>query len=111
MEIWRDSALALAEKAIEIDPALPDGYILRGRIKYNEFGMIDEYRTDLEEAYRLAPGDAGVQSNLGILYLNDGRYQEGVKGIRSLDDRDLLLRFGSCECISGQPGGCIPLAR
>jgi tetratricopeptide (TPR) repeat protein len=78
MEIWRDSALALAEKAIEIDPDLAEGYRLRGNIKKDGFGMLDEYRKDIEEAYRLAPGDAEVMSSLGILYINEGKYREGT---------------------------------
>jgi TolB-like protein/Tfp pilus assembly protein PilF len=75
---WRDSALALAENAVRIDPDLSDGYVLRGRIKYAEFGMMDEYRKDLQEAYRLAPGNTDVLNYLGDLYLNEGRYLEGA---------------------------------
>jgi len=55
VEIWIDSALALSEKAIMLDPSLPEGYILRSSIYRNQRGREKESQNDLQRAYELAP--------------------------------------------------------
>ena len=84
-EIWIDSALALSGKAIELDPSLPEGYILRSAIYQNYPGRQNESKNDLQMAYKLAPSNSDVLFSLGDIYLNEGNYKLGasmiVKGV------------------------------
>jgi TolB-like protein/Tfp pilus assembly protein PilF len=81
VEIWIDSALALSEKAIKLDPSLPEGYILRSAIYRNQRGREKESKNDLQRAYELAPNNPDVLNSLGRDYLSEGNYKPGASMI------------------------------
>ena len=57
--VWTDSALLLAEKAIQIDPRLPDGYVSRVNILIGT-SHFQAAEADLNKAYSLAPNNGLV---------------------------------------------------
>ncbi len=57
--IWTDSALLLAEKAIQLDPRLSDGYVSRVNILIST-SHFQAAETDLNKAYSLAPNNGLV---------------------------------------------------
>jgi TolB-like protein/Tfp pilus assembly protein PilF len=101
-EIWRDSALILAEKAIKTDHSLPEGYILRSAIYREQLGKQEESRNDLQTAFKLAPNNPDVLYTLGTDYLNEGDYKTGASMIiKSIEleytkkDPDYYIEWGS----------------
>jgi TolB-like protein/tetratricopeptide (TPR) repeat protein len=68
----RARAFTAAERAIDLEPELPDGWLARGRARgaflYDWQGAL----ADLEKARSLGPGDATVFVNLGRVQLARG---------------------------------------
>ena len=68
----RARAFTAAERAIDLEPELPDGWLVRGRARgaflYDWQGAL----ADLEKARSLGPGDATVFLNLGRVQLARG---------------------------------------
>ena len=75
-------ALAEAEKAIGLDPALSDGYLARGALR--EFVSQDwtGARLDLERARALSPGSPIVQMQVGSLLAGLGHLPEATAALR-----------------------------
>jgi Flp pilus assembly protein TadD len=90
-----EEALPLARRAQEIDPLNPNVHVNRGRIE----GLVPNLEAACE-AYRrtqeLSPGMAAVHSNLGLLYLQQGKGDEAIAEIRkegSAGYREFALAF------------------
>jgi TolB-like protein/Tfp pilus assembly protein PilF len=87
-EIWIDSALALAGKAIGLDPSLPEGYILRSAIYGETLGNKSASDRDLLKAYELAPNNPDVLYSLSNYYYEKGDYEPGaLMRVRSVELR------------------------
>ncbi len=69
--IWRDSALAYANKSILLDDHLPDGYFTRALVAFY-LGNTADYKADLIRAFSLAPNDPEILERYGRLLLDEG---------------------------------------
>jgi TolB-like protein/class 3 adenylate cyclase/Tfp pilus assembly protein PilF len=77
-KIYFDSALALANKAIELGPENPSGYLARGTILGNSLGDWDQQGEDLEKAYSLEPNNPDVLFVLGWYLMQNGDPDRGA---------------------------------
>ena len=68
-------AIAAFEKAIELDPEMPDAYNTAGAIWF-EIGDTARAETELRHAIRLQPNSAPAHDNLGNLLSASGRFEE-----------------------------------
>ncbi len=68
-------AIAAFEKAIELDPEIPDAYNTAGAIWF-EIGDTARAETELRHAIRLQPNGAPAHDNLGNLLSASGRFEE-----------------------------------
>jgi TolB-like protein/class 3 adenylate cyclase/lipoprotein NlpI len=85
-EIWLDSALALANKAIEVGPKIADGYVVRGLIRNNSYREKIKAGQDFEKAYALEPNNPIVLQELGTyLLLNDKPDRGAPMIVRSIE--------------------------
>ncbi len=80
-------SLAAAEKAIAIDPSLPDGYLARADILAWD---VTGAEADIERALALVPGDARANRDRGIMLMSLGRVREGIVPLRKAVDLDPL---------------------
>jgi serine/threonine-protein kinase len=60
---------AAAQKAIDIDPGLADGYVVLACLKATWHQDWDGARRDFERALSLSPGTADIHNNYAVLYL------------------------------------------
>ena len=85
----RQEALAAAEKAIALAPALADGYLYRGW-----FRLFSRSRTsanaDFLKALSLDPGDSNVQRGYGAYLLQRGRIEDARAATRKAIELDPL---------------------
>jgi TolB-like protein/Tfp pilus assembly protein PilF len=83
-------ALASAEKAITLDPDLPDGYLARAA--YRRFLAWDFLgaASDTERALALSPGDAQAHFSRGEDLMVLGRVRDGIAEFRAAADLDPL---------------------
>jgi tetratricopeptide (TPR) repeat protein len=76
----RARAFAAAERAIELEPELPGGWLSRGRARraflYDWQGAL----ADIEKARSLSPGDAAVAGQHGLLLLARGDVAQAIAG-------------------------------
>jgi serine/threonine-protein kinase len=72
-------ALAEAEKAVAMDPDLPDGYRVRGHIRLGDFFDWEGARADLEKARALGPQDVLLLGFESELLGTDGRVVEAIQ--------------------------------
>ena len=107
--IWLDSALALANKAIDSGPDIADGYVVRGIITDNSLGDYKKAGIDFEKAYALEPNNPFVLSQLGSYLLKDNEPERGVPMIiRSIElnwskkDPQYYLEWGNMYGIVGE---------
>ena len=66
------------ERALAINPNLPDVHITLGRFK-REFGNLDEAIEHFERALDLDPGSPDALANLGIVLRPAGRYEQALQ--------------------------------
>jgi TolB-like protein/Tfp pilus assembly protein PilF len=71
-------ALAAAEKAIALAPALSDGYLARGTLRTTSLQDYVAARADLERARSLSPRNPAVLSRYGSLLAATGKLPEAV---------------------------------
>ena len=76
-EIWLDSALALAQKSIQLDPKLVDGYLTRINI-YADQGRTQDAEDDLKKAYMLAPNNGFVMDLIAQDFSLKGDYRQAA---------------------------------
>jgi len=74
-------ALDLANQALEIDPALPLGYFVRG-LAYRDLGDWDRALSALEKAIELNPNYANAHILLSSLLYYAGRPEEGLSRVQ-----------------------------
>jgi serine/threonine-protein kinase len=72
-------ALAEAEKAVAIDPDLPDGYRARGWIRHSDLYDWEGARADLEKARALGPQGEHLLALEAELLATDGRVLEAIQ--------------------------------
>jgi adenylate cyclase len=70
-------ALAAAQQAIDIDPAMPVAYFVRG-LAYRELGDWTHALVEAEKAIAYDPNYAGAHVLLATLLYFDGRAQQGL---------------------------------
>ena len=86
----RRQAMAAAEKAIALDPGLPDGYIARASVRRHLAWDFAGAEADVEKALALNPGDASAnREHAESLYML-GRLREAVASYRKAADLDPL---------------------
>jgi DNA-binding winged helix-turn-helix (wHTH) protein/tetratricopeptide (TPR) repeat protein len=99
-EAWERSR-PFIEKALEIDPGLPEAYVTLGRFK-REFGDFDEAIEMFQKALELDPGNRWASANLGLILRFTGRFEEAL-AIFELDvamdplDAPSHLRLGTAQ--------------
>ena len=81
-------ALAAAEKAIALDPGLPDGYLARADARKFLAWDLAGAQVDVERALALNPGDASANRERGIVLLSLGRTPEAITALRKAADLD-----------------------
>jgi eukaryotic-like serine/threonine-protein kinase len=83
-------ARAAAERALAIEPDLPEGHVVLGRLRlyfdWDWEGAKESYRRAME----LAPGNAVGVHGAGILAQNEGRIEEALNLYRLAVDQDPL---------------------
>jgi len=99
-EAWERSR-PFVEKALEIDPELPEAYVTLGRFK-REFGDFDEAIEMFQKALELDPGNRWASANLGLVLRFTGRFEEAL-AIFTLDvamdplDAVSRIRLGTAQ--------------
>lgn len=84
-------ALAAADRAIELDPALPDAYWARGNLRASLTWDWNGARSDLQRALELNPGDARILQAYGALLASLGRQDEAIAMTRKAAETEPLL--------------------
>ena len=85
-KMWLDSALALANKAIELGPGIADGYVVRGMITDWSLGDTKKGGQDYEKAYLLDPNNPFLLQRLGNYLVDNNDPERGVPMIiKSID--------------------------
>jgi TolB-like protein len=74
---WADSALALADEALQLDSLLSLGWAARGDA-LSQLGRLEESREAYFRALELAPGDSRIITNLAGTNTDLARYEEGL---------------------------------
>ncbi len=87
--IWVDSALVLANKAIELDASQVKAYLIRSKIYYQALGNSEKASLDLNTARAIAPNDPEMLVLLSQDLIDKGNYQEGAE----LDLKAIDLRY------------------
>jgi TolB-like protein/Tfp pilus assembly protein PilF len=86
----RRQAMAAAEKAITLDPGLPDGYIARATARRMLAWDFAGAEADVERALALNPGDASATREHAVSLYTLGRRHEAVASYRKAADLDPL---------------------
>lgn len=76
-DAWATAAPYI-ERALAINPNLPDVHITLGRFQ-REFGDLDEAIEHFERALELDPGNPDALANLGIVLRPAGRYEQALQ--------------------------------
>lgn len=78
-----DSAVALAEKALALDPTRSSGdaYNAVGFVRMAQ-GRVADARTAFAEGMRNAPNDPALANNLGVIYAATGMFPEAIAAYR-----------------------------
>ena len=87
----RQDALVAADKALSLDPELPEGYEARGFLRLGFTFDWDGARSDLERALSLDPGNASTHVWYGELLATLGRLPEAIAEERRAIEIDPLL--------------------
>lgn len=74
-------ALALAERALALDPRMSGAHDVRG-LALARLGRNDEARAEYLEALRINPSNAVAHNNLGVLRLGEGQAGPAVESFR-----------------------------
>ncbi len=110
MAAGRERAFAAAEKAVALNPDLPEGYIQRGLQRWLRTWDWDGARADLERALALSPQNGEVLNAYALFVLRpSGRLPEAVATQRKATELDplnpvLWFAFGNTLLESGQLG-------
>jgi tetratricopeptide (TPR) repeat protein len=83
-------ALEAADKAVQLAPDLPDGYVARGFLRSVKVGDWPGARSDLARALELSPGNAEALDTQGDLFATLGRLPEAIANLRKAAELDPL---------------------
>ncbi|MCM3876711.1 MAG: tetratricopeptide repeat-containing serine/threonine-protein kinase [Thermoanaerobaculia bacterium] len=86
----RQKAIAAADRAISLDPALAEGYSARGYLRSWISWDWTGAQADFERALSLEPGDSTTLRNQSILLSSVGRLPEAVAAARKATELDPL---------------------
>jgi serine/threonine-protein kinase len=84
-------ARAAADRALELDPDLPQGHLALGHYFYRGFRAYDQALEELAVAEQGLPGDAELLSTRGFIYRRQGKWEEAIASLQraaELDPRD-----------------------
>jgi TolB-like protein/DNA-binding winged helix-turn-helix (wHTH) protein/tetratricopeptide (TPR) repeat protein len=79
-----------ADRALELDPALPEGYAVRGMVRFGYDWDLPAARRDLEHAIALNPSYARAHQYLSSILVTMGRFDEAVRAAKHARDLDPL---------------------
>jgi TolB-like protein/DNA-binding winged helix-turn-helix (wHTH) protein/tetratricopeptide (TPR) repeat protein len=79
-----------ADRALELDAALPEGYAVRGMVRFSYDWDLPAARQDLEHAIALNPSYARAHQYLSSVLMTMGRFDEAVRAARHARDLDPL---------------------
>ncbi len=71
-----DSALADANRALELNPNLGLGYAVRAFVRMSDVEKVEEAKADLEKALQLDPNLALAYSLRGKLYIDESEFEQ-----------------------------------
>ena len=91
MAEWQRKALAAADKAVELDPGLADGYWARGNLRASVTWDWDGAKADFDKALALNPGDARILQGYGSLLASLGQLPAAITTMRKAADAEPLL--------------------
>lgn len=78
--------LALADRAIELDPDLPDAYSARALIASTSLAPTEIVGADFEQALKLAPSSPSAAAWFGSLLMREKRFDEALENsLRAVD--------------------------
>ncbi len=83
-------ALAAADKAVELAPGIPDGYVARGFLRSIKIGDWTGARSDLARALEFSPGNSEALDAQGDLFATLGRLPEAIANLRKATEIDPL---------------------
>jgi TolB-like protein/Tfp pilus assembly protein PilF len=108
-EIWLDSALSLANKAILLNPNLSYAYLLRSTIYRRPLFQFDKAKQDLQKAYEIDPNDPVILRELSEVLRNEGEYERSAElRIKSIElgpgikDDEYYVRWGQVYASIGE---------
>ena len=78
----RARAFAAAERAIELEPELPGGWLARGEARYSFLYDWQGALADVEKAHSLGPGDAAAATQHALLLLVRGDVAQAIAGFQ-----------------------------
>jgi len=77
-KIWRDSALALNQKALSIDPELDEAHFLQSRF-YSEDEDWEKAKKGYEKVLQLNPNDNHAMIELGTILVDENQMERGME--------------------------------
>ncbi|NIM51774.1 MAG: tetratricopeptide repeat protein [Gemmatimonadales bacterium] len=81
-------ARAAADRALELDPSLPEGHLALGYYYYYGFRAYDQALEELAVAEQGLPGDAEVLEARGLIYRRQGKWEEAIANLQRAADLD-----------------------
>jgi TolB-like protein len=72
-------ALALAERAVELDPASAEAWAARGHARLRAWMPVEDVLADIEQAVKLAPSSGEIRLLHGVALAFAGRFEEAVR--------------------------------
>jgi len=76
-----DSAFTAAERAVELDPELPDGHLARGQA-FNALGLMDSAAAAYRRTLELRPNEADAMALLGVVEYQKADYVSMLRLMR-----------------------------
>ncbi|OBA59516.1 hypothetical protein A5647_17940 [Mycobacterium sp. 1100029.7] len=84
------SALIVVDEALRLDPASPDGLVLRGSILH-DMGRIRESTDSYRQALALEPNHAAALNNMAVNRLQRGKFGHALRGFLGAAGSDPTL--------------------
>ncbi len=70
-------------RALELNPNLDDAHHQLGLV-YLHIGLLDKAVAELEKTLTLDPSNSFAQHRIGVALMDEGRYEEGLRALRSV---------------------------